>query len=85
MNAWLKQVVSHSYIHEQRQLVHGKAKPGPQRESSWKLKDTARELKISITTLSQDIFITRSLELFPRLKDFDSRRQALTFLKKQRR
>lgn len=68
-------------MHELKQKIHGKSIPG-HKTDGWSLDDTAKDLDLSIGTLSQDLMLAEALKKLPDLKSFVSKRQALKALSK---
>ncbi len=78
---WDEKAVLRARIHKVKQEIHGKSIPG-HASDGWSLESTAKDLDISIGTLSQDVMLAEALKKLPNLKSFVSKRQALKALTK---
>lgn len=51
-------------------------------DESWRLEDTARELKRSVGRISEDLMLVRYMKTHPRVELFDNIRDAVEYCKK---
>ena len=73
---WDEQAELRAEIHLLQQEIHGKATRGHE-SNGWGLEDSAEEFKVSASTMSQDMRLSRALEEVPEIRKIGSRRQAL--------
>lgn len=51
-------------------------------DESWRLEDTARELKRSVGRISEDLMLVRYMKTHPRVETFENIRDAVEYCKK---
>ena len=79
---WYEQAELRDKIHRLYQEEHGKAIRG--HEGGWSLEDTARELNVSMATISQDMVLIEAAKIAPTITELSSRKQALKSIAKMR-
>lgn len=76
---WHEQVALVQELHALRQTDHGISERGRPKEekTGWSMRDTARELKVSLGSVAEDILLARALDNDPNLAKVRDKRTAI--------
>lgn len=80
---WQEEIAAKAQLHKLKQSIHGAAVSGHKVEGSWKAKDTAETLGISVGKLSEELQLSRMLKVFPELGKEKSKTAAIKKMKQK--